>query len=158
MCDCRLGVKPSLKIYGDSLPGAELPLRKRVARVNAVVAAEVPVTRVDDRDPVLAHQRGTSGLLVVSDVVRHDRTAILLRTRKDMIVADPGVAARVRRLADRDHVEVALERDRRRPHLVQEQLHAADWAAGVGGWESKTCRSRSAACSFIQMRSSMSSG
>jgi len=62
-----------------------------------------------------------SGLLVVRDVVGDDRTAVVLRARKDLIVADPGVVPCVRWLADRDHVESALaqlERDRRRPHLV----------------------------------------
>jgi hypothetical protein len=121
----------------------------------ASVAIEGRVKRVDQSVMCLAAAfMGTSGLLVVRDVVGQDCATIVLRTRKDLIVADPGVAARVLGLADGDNVESALsqlERDRRRSHLVEQQPHAA-------GATVSACRSRSAASTSIWMRSSMSLG
>lgn len=70
-----------------------------------------------------------SGVLIVCDVVGDDRVAVVLCARKDLVVADPRVAARVRRLVDRDRLQATLaqlECDRRCPHLVQQQPHAAD--------------------------------
>src|ERR1022692_1780727 len=121
----------------------------------ASVAVEGRIERVDQ--PVMclaAALMFTPGLLIVRDVVGDDCATIGLRTCKDLIVADPGVAARVLRLTDGDDVESALaqlERDRRRPHLVEQQPHAAVATASA-------CRSRSAASSSIWMRSSMSAG
>ena len=70
-----------------------------------------------------------SGLLEVGDVVGDDRTAVPLRSREDLIVGNPSIAAGLRQFGDCDNIEVALaqlERNRRRPHLVQQQPHAAD--------------------------------
>ncbi len=88
----------------------------------ATVAIEGWVERVDQ--PLMglaATLMFTPGLLIVRDVVGDDCATIILRTRKDLIVADPGLAARALRLTYCDDVESALaqlERDRWRPHLV----------------------------------------
>jgi hypothetical protein len=99
-----------------------------------------------------------SDLLVVGDVVGDAGQAVVLGAGEDFVVADASVTSGVGGLADRGDVESALAQlvcDCGRPHLVPEQLHAADW---VGVSCPMMRRSCSAACSFAWMRASISSG
>lgn len=75
----------------------------------ASVAVEGWVERVDQPMVCLAlAPMFTPGLLVVCDVVGDDCATVVLRACKDLIVADPGVAACVLRLTDGDDVESTL--------------------------------------------------
>ena len=75
----------------------------------ASVAVEGRVERVGQPMVCLASALMFSpGLLVVCDVVGDDCATVVLRACKDLIVADPGVAARVLGLTDGDDVESML--------------------------------------------------
>ncbi len=120
-----------------------------------IVAGEAPIARQDKTlVAVTLMDLAGSKLTVVDDILRYQSALLSLRQGEDHYIRLP---SEVGALCDRRHIMAAtakLERDVRRPHLIEQELHVRRRSC----WRCQDASARSASSSILRIHSSISSG